>query len=87
VVLTENDIAAEKARRKEMATLKKELYGGGGPGGGGSGSGSLTLDPEWDDVVPIPQNEPENALAAITYPTEYAEGMCFPFPVLMATQC
>jgi protein farnesyltransferase/geranylgeranyltransferase type-1 subunit alpha len=32
-------------------------------------------DPEWDDVVPLPQVEGEGALAAIAYTDEYAEGM------------
>ncbi len=79
VILTDTEADEEKNRRREMAALKKELYGAGAPGAGlgfgfGSGPGSLTLDPEWDDVVPLPQNEPEGALAAITYPAEYAEG-------------
>lgn len=31
-------------------------------------------NPIWDDVVPIPQDDGENALAAIAYTDEYAEG-------------
>ena len=38
-------------------------------------SGSLAQDPTWDDVIPIPQNEAEGALAQIAYPEDYAEGM------------
>lgn len=60
------DVEQEKTRRKEMATLKKDLYG--------EIAGSLANEPEWDDVVPIPHDEPEDALARIAYPDEYAEG-------------
>jgi len=49
-----------------MATLKRELYG--------EITGPLANDPEWDDVIPISQNEPEDALAKIAYPDDYAEG-------------
>lgn len=49
-----------------MAALKRDLYG--------EITGSLAQDPEWDDVIPIPQNEPEGALAQIAYPDDYAEG-------------
>ena len=64
--ITDEDIAAEKTRRKAMAALKRELYG--------EITGTLAKDPEWDDVIPIPQNEPEGALAQIAYPDDYAEG-------------
>lgn len=60
------EINAEKTRRKAMAALKRDLYG--------EITGSLAQDPEWDDVIPIPQNEPEGALAQIAYPDDYAEG-------------
>jgi protein farnesyltransferase/geranylgeranyltransferase type-1 subunit alpha len=66
-VVEESDIAAERARRGKMAALRKDLYGERGD--------SFSGDPEWDDVVPIPQMEPEGALAAIAYPENYAEGM------------
>jgi protein farnesyltransferase/geranylgeranyltransferase type-1 subunit alpha len=36
--------------------------------------GRYESDPEWDDVVPIPQDDGENPLAAIAYTDEYAEG-------------
>ena len=49
-----------------MAALNAELYG--------ERSGPYANDPEWDDVVPIPAEEPEGALAAIAYPDDYAEG-------------
>lgn len=65
--LSQEDIDQEKKRRKEMAQLKKELYG--------EIPGPLASDPEWDDVAPIPQTEPEDALARIAYPDDYAEGM------------
>lgn len=59
-------IEEEKKRRKEMAALKHELYG--------VYMGPLAQDPEWDDIVPIPLDEPEDALAKIAYPDYYAEG-------------
>lgn len=76
--VTDDEIADEKKRRKEMAGLKKELYG--------EKMGPYATDPEWDDVVPIPVIDPEGALAAIAYPEDYAEGVyrplhnksCFP---------
>lgn len=64
--ITEEDIRLEKERRGEMAALNAELYG--------ERSGPYANDPEWDDVVPIPAEEPEGALAAIAYPDDYAEG-------------
>ena len=48
-----------------MAALQKELYG--------SFINSLAQDPLWDDVIPIPQNETDGALAQIAYPEPYAE--------------
>lgn len=66
-VVSEEDIEQEKRRRKEMAALSTELYG--------IQTGSLAQDPIWDDVIPIPLNEPEGALAQIAYPDKYAEGM------------
>lgn len=60
------DIEDEKKRRKNMAALTRELYG--------QIAGPLANDPDWDDVVPIPQHEPEDALAKIAYPDDYAEG-------------
>lgn len=63
--ITKEDIEEERARRKEMANLRKDLFG--------QKTASYALDPEWDDVVPIPQDEPEGALAAIAYPDDFAE--------------
>lgn len=37
--------------------------------------GRYESDPAWDDVVPIPQDDGEGALAQIAYTDEYAEGM------------
>jgi protein farnesyltransferase/geranylgeranyltransferase type-1 subunit alpha len=45
--LAEDDIKAEKQRRQDMAILTSELYG--------ETTGRYEIDPEWDDVVPIPQ--------------------------------
>jgi protein farnesyltransferase/geranylgeranyltransferase type-1 subunit alpha len=36
--------------------------------------GDYESNPIWDDVIPIPQDDGENALAAIAYTDEYAEG-------------
>lgn len=69
VAVTESEVLEEKKRRREMAALKRELYGG-----GVGKEGRLAMDPEWDDVVPVVLEEPEGALAAIAYPEEYAEG-------------
>lgn len=65
--VSEETIDEEKTRRKVMADLRRELYG--------EQTGSLAQDPAWDDVIPIPLNEPEGALAQIAYPDDYAEGM------------
>lgn len=65
--VTEEDTQAERLRRKEMADLRKDLFG--------QKTASYALDPEWDDVTPIPQVEPEGALAAIAYPEDFAECM------------
>ncbi|KAI1197271.1 prenyltransferase alpha subunit [Nemania serpens] len=67
--ITEDDIKAEKGRRQEMASLLSELYG--------KSSNPYAEDPEWDDVVPIPQDEPEGALSVIAYAEDYAEAMAY----------
>ncbi|KAI5918909.1 hypothetical protein F4810DRAFT_703914 [Camillea tinctor] len=77
-ILTEEDKEAEKERRKEMAALKKELYG--------ERVASYALDPDWDDVTPIPQVEPEGALAAIAYTDDYAESMSYLRAVMAAKE-
>jgi protein farnesyltransferase/geranylgeranyltransferase type-1 subunit alpha len=69
VVVTEQEVFEEVRRRKEMAALRKELYGG-----GVGKEGKLAMDPEWDDVEPVVLEEPEGALAAISYSADYAEG-------------
>ncbi|EWG42793.1 protein farnesyltransferase/geranylgeranyltransferase type I alpha subunit [Fusarium verticillioides 7600] len=75
--VTTEEITAEKTRRKAMAALKRDLYG--------EITGSLAQDPEWDDVIPIPQNEPEGALAQIAYPDDYAEAVSY-LRAVMATE-
>ncbi|PFH61001.1 hypothetical protein XA68_18419 [Ophiocordyceps unilateralis] len=72
------DIEEEKARRVAMASLRRELYG--------EIDGSLAQDPEWDDVVPIPQSEPEDALAKIAYPEDYAEAVSYLRAVMAADE-
>ncbi|KAK8041360.1 prenyltransferase alpha subunit [Apiospora phragmitis] len=76
--LTEDDITAEKDRRREMAALTKDLYG--------EKMGPYSTDPEWDDVVPVPQMEPEAALSAIAYPEDYAESMSYLRAVMAANE-
>lgn len=49
-----------------MSSLRRDLYG--------EQTGTLAQDPTWDDVIPIPLDEPEGALAQIAYPEDYAEG-------------
>ncbi|KAG5951189.1 hypothetical protein E4U53_003600 [Claviceps sorghi] len=76
---SEQEIIDEKARRKEMSTLRKDLYG--------KITGSLANDPEWDDVIPIPHSEPADALARIAYPDDYAEGVSYLRAVMAAEEC
>lgn len=64
--ISQEDIQEETQRRREMSAIRKELYG--------DKMGPYATDPEWDDVVPIPAEEPEGALATIAYPEDYAEG-------------
>lgn len=66
-IITDSDIKEERLRRSEMAKLNSELYGVVPEGG-------FANDPEWDDVLPLPVEEPEGALATISYPAEYATG-------------
>ncbi|EGX89683.1 protein farnesyltransferase [Cordyceps militaris CM01] len=68
-LLTTKDIEEEKTRRNEMAALNRELYG--------EIIGALAGDPEWDDVAPILHEEPDNALARIAYPDDYAEAVAY----------
>jgi protein farnesyltransferase/geranylgeranyltransferase type-1 subunit alpha len=40
--------------------------------------GKYSDNPDWADVVPIPQNDGDfQPLAAIAYPDEYSEGMAY----------
>lgn len=70
VAVTADEVEEEKLRRKEIARLRMELYG--------ERTGAYGTDPAWDDIVPMPIEEPEGALAAIAYPEEYAEGIVTP---------
>ncbi|KAK6065702.1 farnesyltransferase alpha subunit ram2 [Seiridium cupressi] len=76
--LSEDEINAERTRRKEMATLKDDLYG--------EKMGSYSTDPDWDDVIPIPQTEPDGALASIAYPEDYAESTSYLRAVMAAKE-
>ncbi|KAI1338977.1 protein prenylyltransferase [Xylariaceae sp. FL0016] len=75
---SEDEIKEEKERRIEMATLKQELYG--------VKYDMYSTDPEWDDVTPIPQVEPEGALAAIAYPEDYADSMSYLRAIMAAKE-
>lgn len=59
------DIEVERNRRKLIGHLQ------------GKKMGRYEADPVWDDVVPIPQDDGEGALAAIAYTDEYSEGEKF----------
>lgn len=73
VVVTAEELEEEKLRRKEISALRMELYG--------ERTDSYAEDPEWDDVVPMPMEDGEGALAAIAYPEHYSEGtFTLPFP-------
>lgn len=67
VAVTPDEIEEEKLRRKEIARLRMELYG--------ERTGAYASNPTWDDVIPIPVEDGEGALAAIAYPEDYAEGL------------
>lgn len=75
--LPAEDVEEERKTRAAMAVLRKELYG--------KITGPLAQDPKWDDVVPIPQAEPEDALARIAYPDDYAEAVSY-LRAVMATE-
>lgn len=61
-----------------MAALRRELYG--------HMTGSVAKDPEWDDVIPVPQSEPDDALAKIAYPDDYAEAISYLRAVMAAEE-
>ncbi|KAF4506778.1 hypothetical protein G6O67_006825 [Ophiocordyceps sinensis] len=73
------ELEEEKKRRINMAALKRDLYG--------EIIGTLANDPEWDDVIPIPLNEPEDALAKIAYPDDYAEAVSYLRAVMAVDEC
>lgn len=70
VAVTADEVEEERLRRREIARLRMELYG--------ERTGAYGTDPTWDDIIPMPIEEPEGALAAIAYPEEYAEGLITP---------
>ncbi|KAH7033447.1 uncharacterized protein B0I36DRAFT_321469 [Microdochium trichocladiopsis] len=78
VTVTDEQVEQERQRRQEMAALKRDLYG--------QKTDPYALDPDWDDVTPIPQAEPEHALAAIAYPEDYAEAMSYLRAVMAAKE-
>ncbi|KAB5575457.1 hypothetical protein GE09DRAFT_1215232 [Coniochaeta sp. 2T2.1] len=70
-LLLDADIQSEHARRKEMASLSSDLYGV------RTGGSTYASDPEWDDITPVTLVEPEDALASIAYPEDYAEAISY----------
>ncbi|KAE8452417.1 hypothetical protein EG329_000319 [Mollisiaceae sp. DMI_Dod_QoI] len=71
--LQSGEIEEERNRRKLLGNLR------------GKKMGRYEGDPEWDDVIPIPQDDGEGALAAIAYTDEYAEAMGY-LRAIMAAQ-
>ena len=63
----QDELDGERNRRKIIGHLQ------------GKKMGKYESDPIWDDVVPIPQDDGEGALAQIAYTDEYAEGRFGPF--------
>jgi protein farnesyltransferase/geranylgeranyltransferase type-1 subunit alpha len=61
-LVEEPRLTEERNRRKVIGGLR------------GKAMGRYEGNPEWDDVVPIPQDDGEGALAQIAYTDEYAEG-------------
>ncbi|KAI1827895.1 prenyltransferase alpha subunit [Xylaria intraflava] len=76
--ITDDDVKAEKQRREEMSLIRNELYG--------ITINAYANDPEWDDVVPMPQDDPDGALAAIAYAEDYAEAMAYLRAVMAAKE-
>ncbi|WQF79550.1 hypothetical protein CDEST_04564 [Colletotrichum destructivum] len=76
--ITKEDIQEETQRRRDMSAIRKDLYG--------DKMGPYATDPEWDDVVPIPAEEPTGALATIAYPEDYAEVMSYLRAVMVAEE-
>ncbi|KAI9046547.1 hypothetical protein LZ554_009293 [Drepanopeziza brunnea f. sp. 'monogermtubi'] len=60
---SEEEVEEERNRRKLLGNLR------------GRKMGVYESDPNWDDVVPLAQDDGEGALAAIAYTDEYAEAM------------
>ncbi|POS85316.1 hypothetical protein EPUL_003038 [Erysiphe pulchra] len=73
LIKEEADIETERNRRKLINMLK------------GKKTGTYEDDPNWDDVIPIPQEDSKKALAAITYSDEYSEAMSY-LRAIMATK-
>lgn len=67
VSVTPDEIEEEKLRRGEIARLRMELYG--------ERTGAYASNPVWDDIIPMPVEDGDGALAAIAYPEDYAEGL------------
>ncbi|KKA27859.1 hypothetical protein TD95_003248 [Thielaviopsis punctulata] len=55
--------------KSTMAPTKEELYA--------PQTIDLSDDPVWEDVPPIPTEEPEGSLASIAYPPKYAEASAY----------
>lgn len=72
--LGKGEIEEERNRRKLIGLLQ------------GKKMRQYESDPNWDDVVPIPQDDGEGALAQIAYSDEYAEAMGYLRAVMAAKE-
>ncbi|KFY52185.1 hypothetical protein V497_08614 [Pseudogymnoascus sp. VKM F-4516 (FW-969)] len=73
--LTEEDKKDEERRRIEIARMESNKQ-----------VGRYEGDPTWDDVVPIPQDDGKNPLAAIAYTDEYAEAISYLRAIMAAKE-
>ncbi|KAG4439340.1 hypothetical protein IFR05_005152 [Cadophora sp. M221] len=71
---TEEKVEEERNRRKLLGNLQ------------GRKMGIYERDPQWDDVIPLAQDDGEGALAAIAYTDEYAEAMGYLRAIMAAKE-
>ncbi|CZT47509.1 related to geranylgeranyltransferase type I alpha subunit (RAM2) [Rhynchosporium secalis] len=71
---TEEEVEEERNRRKLLGHLQVRKMG------------IYERDPEWDDVIPLEQDDGDGALAAIAYSDEYAEAMGYLRAIMAAKE-
>ncbi|KAL2068698.1 hypothetical protein VTL71DRAFT_15036 [Oculimacula yallundae] len=71
---SEEEVEEERNRRKLLGNLQ------------GRKMGIYERDPEWDDVIPLAQDDGEGALAAIAYTDEYSEAMGYLRAIMAAKE-